>query len=110
MGYNETILIPVCEGVPVLRLWQAMPLAGQAVENKIKTCIDVGQPLPDETLDNIVEDIKGKTSKIFYILRICNIYNLILILKIILKILTISVLLQTSTIPIFIRGLQQYIF
>lgn len=60
MGYKEAILIPVCEGVPVLRLWQAMPLAGEAVENHIKTCIDVGQLSSDESIDNIIEDIKGK--------------------------------------------------
>jgi len=59
VGYKEAILIPVCEGVPVLRLWQAMPLAGEAVDNQIKTCIDMGELLPDESLDNIIEDIKG---------------------------------------------------
>lgn len=60
VGYNETILIPVCEGVPVLRLWQAMPLAGHAVENQIKACIDFGQLSPCKLLENVVEDIKGK--------------------------------------------------
>lgn len=60
MGYKEAVLIPVCEGVPVLRLWQAMPLAGETVENQIKTHIDVDQISPDESIDNIVEDIKGK--------------------------------------------------
>lgn len=59
VGYKETILIPVCEGVPVLRLWQAMPLAGEAVENQIRNRIDIGQLSPDESLDNITEDIKG---------------------------------------------------
>ncbi|KAL4120896.1 hypothetical protein QTP88_013505 [Uroleucon formosanum] len=57
VGYKEVILIPVCEGVPVLRLWQAMPLAGQAVENQIKTRINIGQ-LSDESIDSIAEDIK----------------------------------------------------
>lgn len=59
VGYKEAILIPVCEGVPVLRLWQTMPLAGEAVDNQIKTRIDMGELLPDESLDNIIEDIKG---------------------------------------------------
>lgn len=58
VGYKEVILIPVCEGVPVLRLWQAMPLAGQSVENQIKTRIDISQ-LSDESIDSIAEDIKG---------------------------------------------------
>lgn len=63
VGYKEAILIPVSEGVPVLRLWQAMPLAGEAVEKQIKTIVDVGQLSEDESLDRIAEDIKGN---IFY--------------------------------------------
>lgn len=59
VGYKEAILIPVCEGVPVLRLWQAMPLGGEAVENQIKTRISIGQLSPDESFDGIAEDIKG---------------------------------------------------
>lgn len=59
VGYKEAILIPVCEGVPVLRLWQTMSLAGQAVENQIKTRIDIGQLSPDESIDSVAEDIKG---------------------------------------------------
>jgi len=46
--------------VPVLRLWQAMPLAGEAVENQIKINIDIGQLSLDESIDSIVEDIKGQ--------------------------------------------------
>lgn len=57
VGYKEAILIPICEGVPVLRLWQAMPLAGEAIENQIKISVDIGQ-LSDEP-DDIIEDIKG---------------------------------------------------
>lgn len=58
MGYKEAILIPICEGVPVLRLWQAMPLAGEAIENQIKIGVDIGQLSSDES-DDIIEDIKG---------------------------------------------------
>lgn len=58
VGYKEAILIPICEGVPVLRLWQAMPLAGEAIENQIKISVDIGQLLSDESND-IIEDIKG---------------------------------------------------
>ncbi|XP_025423025.1 actin-related protein 10 [Sipha flava] len=61
VGYKEAILIPVCEGVPVLRLWQTMPLAGEAVENIIKTRINIGQLSPDESIDSIAEDIKSRT-------------------------------------------------
>lgn len=66
IGYKEAILIPVCEGVPVLRLWQAMPLAGEAIENKIKSSIDIGQLSQDESLDRIAEDIKGNYHSIHY--------------------------------------------
>lgn len=59
VGYKEAILIPVCEGIPVLRLWQAMPLAGEAVDNQVKSGINVGQLSPDESIDSIAEDIKG---------------------------------------------------
>lgn len=59
VGYKEAILIPVCESIPVLRLWQAMPLAGEAVDNQVKSHINVGQLSPDESIDSIVEDIKG---------------------------------------------------
>lgn len=58
VGYKEAILIPICEGVPVLRLWQAMPLAGEAIENQIKISVDIGQLSSDES-DDIIEDIKG---------------------------------------------------
>lgn len=59
VGYKEAILIPVYEGVPVLRLWQTMPLAGESVDYQIKTRIDIGQLSSDESADNIAEDIKG---------------------------------------------------
>lgn len=51
----------------MLRLWQAMPLAGEIVENQIKTRINIGGLLsPDESIDNIIEDIKGNS---------CNTYR-----------------------------------
>lgn len=59
VGYKEAVLIPVCEGVPVLRLWQAMPLAGEIVEHQIKARVDLVQLTPYESIDNIAEDIKG---------------------------------------------------
>ena len=31
VGYTEAILIPIFEGVPVLKAWQALPLGAQAV-------------------------------------------------------------------------------
>lgn len=35
VGYKEATLIPVYEGVPVLKAWQALPLAGQAVHRLV---------------------------------------------------------------------------
>lgn len=32
VGYEEAIAIPVFEGVPILKSWQALPIAGKAVE------------------------------------------------------------------------------
>lgn len=36
VGHQEALLIPVYEGVPVLRLWQAQPLAGAAIELRLR--------------------------------------------------------------------------
>lgn len=31
VGYEEAVLIPIFEGIPVLKAWQALPLASRAV-------------------------------------------------------------------------------
>lgn len=31
VGYQEATLIPVFEGIPILKAWQALPLGGQVV-------------------------------------------------------------------------------
>lgn len=31
IGYREATLIPIFEGVPILKAWQALPLGGQIV-------------------------------------------------------------------------------
>lgn len=31
VGYQEATLIPIFEGIPVLKAWQALPLGGQIV-------------------------------------------------------------------------------
>ena len=36
MGHAEATLIPVYEGVPILKAWQAQPLAGKAVQNNLR--------------------------------------------------------------------------
>lgn len=32
VGYQEAVLIPVYEGIPILKAWQALPLGGKTVE------------------------------------------------------------------------------
>uniref|UniRef100_A0A224XQA8 Putative actin n=1 Tax=Panstrongylus lignarius TaxID=156445 RepID=A0A224XQA8_9HEMI len=73
VGYRETQVIPVYEGVPVLSAWQAQPLAASAVEQRLKDNLvesyqekiyasgDAGRHFtPDvESLpDSVIEDIK----------------------------------------------------
>lgn len=36
MGFKETVIIPVYEGVPILKAWQAQPLAGEIVESELQ--------------------------------------------------------------------------
>lgn len=35
-GYKETVALPIFEGVPVLNLWEAVPLAGKAIHSHIE--------------------------------------------------------------------------
>ena len=36
VGHSEATLIPIYEGVPILKSWQAQPLAGAAIQGNIK--------------------------------------------------------------------------
>jgi len=31
VGYQEATLIPIFEGIPILKAWQALPLGGQII-------------------------------------------------------------------------------
>ncbi|XP_011630225.1 actin-related protein 10 [Pogonomyrmex barbatus] len=60
VGYQEATLIPIFEGIPILKAWQALPLAGQIIhENLRKYFQDTADnlDLPEKTL----EDIKVRT-------------------------------------------------
>ena len=35
-GYKETVALPIFEGIPVLNLWEAVPLAGKAIHSHIE--------------------------------------------------------------------------
>lgn len=32
VGYEETTMIPVCEGTPLIHAWQAQPLGAKAIQ------------------------------------------------------------------------------
>ncbi|NP_001177675.1 actin related protein 11 [Nasonia vitripennis] len=60
VGYEEATLIPVFEGVPILKAWQALPLASKAVHK----CISKGlqDVLSEKELnEKLIEDIKVQT-------------------------------------------------
>ncbi|KAJ9587595.1 hypothetical protein L9F63_018977, partial [Diploptera punctata] len=58
IGYEEAVLIPVYEGVPVLHAWQAQPTASHAVESSLKEALLI-ENNNKLNLDEItVEDIK----------------------------------------------------
>ncbi|XP_043284661.1 actin-related protein 10 isoform X2 [Venturia canescens] len=60
VGYTEATLIPIFEGVAVLKAWQSLPLGAQAVHKSIKD--ELEKTLPDlQVDDNLVEDIKVRT-------------------------------------------------
>ncbi|XP_033207319.1 actin-related protein 10 isoform X2 [Belonocnema kinseyi] len=60
VGYEDATLIPVFEGIPVLKAWQALPLASQAVHNCIKK--EIKEAIPDlELSERIIEDIKVRS-------------------------------------------------
>ncbi|KAF6212671.1 hypothetical protein GE061_013197, partial [Apolygus lucorum] len=74
VGYNEAQVIPVYEGVPILNAWEAQPLAGHAIEKRIRENLDKvykdltnagGDTVPqvDESAlvdlpESVIEDIK----------------------------------------------------
>ena len=74
VGYKETTLIPVYQGVPILKAWQALPLASEALHRTIRrelttrgtakqgSCSEYQKVselgLEDKISDVVVEDIK----------------------------------------------------
>ncbi|KYN35225.1 Actin-related protein 10 [Trachymyrmex septentrionalis] len=59
VGYQEATLIPIFEGIPILKAWQALPLGGQIVHENLKKYFRDTSDL--ELSENIVEDIKVRT-------------------------------------------------
>ncbi|XP_046823392.1 actin-related protein 10 [Vespa crabro] len=60
VGYQEATLIPIYEGVPILKAWQALPLAAHIIHQNIKTYLNDSSPDYDLT-EEIIEDIKVRT-------------------------------------------------
>ncbi|XP_057328804.1 actin-related protein 10 [Microplitis mediator] len=60
VGYQEATLIPIYKGVPVLKAWQSLPLASEAIHERIKN--DMKEAIPEvELTEQIIEDIKVRT-------------------------------------------------
>lgn len=60
VGYREATLIPIYEGVIILKAWQALPLGSQIVHQNIKTYLK--EVLPDNDLtEDVIEEIKVRT-------------------------------------------------
>ncbi|PVD26102.1 hypothetical protein C0Q70_13770 [Pomacea canaliculata] len=71
VGYRETLVIPICEGIPVLKAWQAVPVGGKAIHSRIKSLLlekgvvktaeQQDRPVstvPECVTEEILEDIK----------------------------------------------------
>ncbi|XP_076244202.1 actin-related protein 10 [Calliopsis andreniformis] len=60
VGYTEATLIPVFEGIPILKAWQALPLGGYIVHKYLMESLKEIYPNVDIT-EKLVEDIKVRT-------------------------------------------------
>ncbi|XP_076756917.1 actin-related protein 10 [Xylocopa sonorina] len=60
VGYKEATLIPIFEGEPILKAWQALPLGGQVVHQYLMKSLKEIYPNVDIT-EKLVEDIKVRT-------------------------------------------------
>ncbi|XP_014238646.1 actin-related protein 10 [Trichogramma pretiosum] len=60
VGYEEASVIPIYEGVPILKAWQALPLGAKAVH---KTIMKAMQEIltEEECTEKLIEDIKVRT-------------------------------------------------
>lgn len=71
LGYSETVVLPVYEGIPVIRALQAIPVAGKAIHRRIEDLLkatstvttegDQSKPvseIPDCLSQQLLEDIK----------------------------------------------------
>ncbi|KYM99442.1 PREDICTED: actin-related protein 10 [Cyphomyrmex costatus] len=59
VGYQEATLIPIFEGIPVLKAWQALPLGGEIIHENLRKYFRDTSDL--DLSEKIVEDIKVRT-------------------------------------------------
>ncbi|XP_033110536.1 actin-related protein 10-like [Anneissia japonica] len=73
-GYNESLVLPVCECTPILKGWQAIPLAGHAIHKKLEAYLLEKSTVKGHTVEEkplssvmghvqetVLEDIKVRT-------------------------------------------------
>ncbi|XP_016781633.1 actin-related protein 10 isoform X2 [Pan troglodytes] len=73
-GYRESLVLPICEGIPVLNCWGALPLGGKALHKELETqlleqCTVDTSVAKEESLpsvmgsvpEGVLEDIKART-------------------------------------------------
>uniref|UniRef100_UPI00358EB191 actin-related protein 10 n=1 Tax=Myxine glutinosa TaxID=7769 RepID=UPI00358EB191 len=73
-GYTETLVLPVCEGIPVVAAWEALPLGGKALHKELSsrlhesctvdtaTCTAQSLHSIESSLtEKVIEDIKVRT-------------------------------------------------
>ncbi|KAL7017045.1 hypothetical protein ACKWTF_010234 [Chironomus riparius] len=58
IGYKEAVILPVFNGVQILKAWQAQPLGGESIHDGIKASL-ILNGVKDEILsERVIEDIK----------------------------------------------------
>lgn len=58
IGYKESVVIPVCHGLPLIQAWQALPLGAEAIHSKLKTMLSSNNTGIQNLSEDIMEDIK----------------------------------------------------
>ncbi|XP_005099682.1 actin-related protein 10 [Aplysia californica] len=71
VGFQETVVVPVYEGIPIMKGWQSIPLAGKAIQSRIKSQLlehgtvstaeqqhQAVSGLKETITDEVLEDIK----------------------------------------------------
>ncbi|XP_071160920.1 protein phosphatase 1 regulatory subunit 37-like [Mytilus edulis] len=57
LGYSETVVVPVYEGIPVIKALQAIPVAGKAVHRKIEDLLKDTAKITEDGEDKPVSEV-----------------------------------------------------